>query len=237
MKKNLVKGAIIYVLIVAIAFTLCIETTQTSKRISTPSELLDISKQTVRSIDKLQAFGYSKKIENCYVNYTFRIDKIKSKTILKFENVDYDCKSIVYKRLQKALNNAILIDVGEEYYLYTPSITEVKDFIVKYKSQNLILKYRGLPIIPCLNVINTFDKAKNIELICDKGGIKIVTYDYEDPYIGYTKITVWIDENNIPIKSVFNFPQYNVTIVSEIVNYTIGKAEDFNLSAYEIVER
>jgi len=156
---------------------------------------------------------------------------------LRFKDLNYNCDSIVYKRLKKALFNATLIDVGEYYYLYTPSIVEVKDFVVKYRSQDSILKYKGLPIIPCLNVINTFDKAKNVKLIYEKDGTKIITYDYIDSYVGNTKITVWIDKNKIPIKAKFYFTDYNVTIISGITNYTIGVAEDFDLSKYEIVER
>jgi len=192
--------------------------------------LFNETKRAVESLN-IQAYGYSKKVGECYVNYSFRIDKVDSKIILRFRDLDYDCKSLVYPRLKVALRNATLVNIGEFYYLHTPSIVETRGYVVKYRVRDSILRYEGLPIIPTLYVIDTFDHAENVKIYGD-----FAEFDYHDPYVGDTHIRMWI-KDDIPIRVEFYFSNYNVTIVSEITNYTIGYAEDFDLSGYEVVER
>lgn len=214
---------IILTLVISLALSLCVHRVE-------ESEQFNKTKQMVESLN-IQAYGYSKKVGECYVNYSFRIDKVDSKIILRFRDLDYNCKSLVYPRLKVALRNATLVDTGEFYYLHTPSIVETRGYVVKYRVRDSILRYEGLPVIPTLYVIDTFDHAENVKIQDE-----FAEFDYHDPYVGDTHIRMWI-KDDIPIRVEFYFSNYNVTVLSEITNYTIGYAEDFDLSGYEVVER
>ncbi len=180
----------------------------------------------------LHADSYSLKIMNCKVNYTFTIDVIDGKEILRFKGVSSDCKNPLYERLDKALKNSVLIDTGDHYYLYMPSVSP---YVVKYKPLNSIVRYRGLPIVTFYNLMKTFNNAENVSYLGEKDGLKVFKYSFRDGELGRVYVKVHI-KDGIPVKAVLRVPQYNATLVTEIWNVSKG-VKDFNLSGYEIVER
>jgi len=212
---------------------------QTTKKQAEPN--LNEIKSLLNNIT-IRAYSYSLKEMSCKVNYTFIVDIIKGKEIIRFKGVESDCKNkLLYERLNKALNNAVLIDTGKFYYLYMPT---VYPYVVKYKPQNSIIRYNGLPIVTFYNLVETFDKAKNIEyvgksrLIVNGSSIDadVICYQFDDGLLGRVDVKLYI-WNKLPIKAILTIPYYNATIITAIEKYEFGKAEDFNLSAYEIVER
>ncbi len=202
---------------------------------SEKSDILEKIKLKTEKLDNFRAYIQSKKVQNgCSVVYEFTLDIIKSKRIIRFKDLKYaNCSTPeVYEALKKAISNATLIDMGSYYYLYTPAIKETENSLVKYKAMDSIIKYKFIPIIDCLAIANTFDHASNLTASGEK-----ISYDYKDRYLGETHLTLWVDENYIPVKIKADFINQKVIIESEVKNYKFGNAEDFNMDNYTVIER
>ena len=213
--------------------------------------LLLSSHNKLESINNIKIYQYVKKIEkNSTVVYDICVNKINGKYIIKFMNFSYvisgnDKKmEIMYKRLKYALENAIIVDYGEDYYLYMPKILENK--IAKYSTRNSIFRYYGIPIIDCLHLASlTFINAGNA-IISGNDNIvvnnnqtlaQVVNYTYYDHFTGKIDIATWISEDLLPIKAKLYMPSSDILLEIKMENYYLGCAEDFNISAYKIVKR
>ncbi|WP_457548701.1 hypothetical protein [Archaeoglobus sp.] len=236
MKPN-ISLVIVIVIASSVILSTCVQTTKKHTGYNLNDVKLSLSNLTIR------AFTYSQKEMGCNVNYSFIVDVLNGKKeIIRFEKVESNCSNkLLYDRLNVSLRNAVLIDTGDSYYLYMPSIYP---YVVKYKPQNSIIRYRGLPIVTFYNLVKTFDKARNVEyvgksrLIVNGSSIDVdvIRYQFDDGLLGNVKVELYV-WNKLPIKAVLTVPNYNATIITAIEKYDFNKAEDFNLSAYEIVER
>ena len=231
------KLAIIIILVITVAFILCVQKEVTPE----PTEILNSVKENVLNLSNFRAESYSLKVMNCKVNYTFTIDVINGKEIIRFKEVNSTCEKLLYRRLNEALKNAVLIDEGDYYYLYMPSVSSV---VAKYRSQNSIIRYKGLPIVTFYNLVSTFDKIESCKYLgkvrVELNGSTIeadqIRYNFTDNLLGNVSVEICIYQK-IPIQARLIIPKYNATIITVISSYEFGKAKDFNLSAYEIVER
>lgn len=177
--------------------------------------------------------SYSLKITDCEVNYTFTVDIINGKEIIRLKGVDSNCKHRdLYDRLNRALNGSVLVDVGDSYYLYMPSVSP---YVVKYKPRDSILRYQGLPILTFYNVMRTFENAENVTYVGDKDGCQIFRYSLNDKELGIIHVEVYL-RDNIPVKVILDIPQYDARIVTEIGKIS-REVQDFDLSKFRIVER
>ncbi len=218
--------------ILVVLLSLCVQTKQTT---------LQSVKENFQKIDKLRVEEYSLKIMECNVNYTFKLDIINNKTIIRFKGLNSNCDDYVYVRLNEALKDAVIVDDGEYYYLYMPRIS---DYVTKHRVQNSIVRYKGLPIITISEVVRTFDRAENVVYIGKENLIingsqvdtDVFKYNVTDPLLDKVNVKVYIYEN-LPVKAIFNISKYNAKIVTALIKYEFGRAEDFDLSKYEIVER
>ena len=233
---------VMFILVVSILLSMCV---QTNTHTQTTKEQASLNLGEIKFLLKnitIRAYSYSQKEMGCEVNYSFIVDVIEGKKeIIWFKKVESNCGNrLLYERLNKSLSGAVLIDTGDFYYLYMPS---VYPYIVKYKPQNSIIRYKGLPIVTFYNLIETFDKAKNVEyagkskLFVNGSSIDadVIRYQFDDGLLGKVSVELYV-WNKLPVKAVLTIPYYNATIVTAIEKYS-DRVEDFNLSAYEIVER
>ena len=218
------------VLLLAISLCFCIQTT------SKLSHSLNANLP-----DNFRADSYSLKIMGCQVNYTFTLDVLGNKTIVRFKDLKTTCENPMYVRLKRAITNAVLIDEGGEYYVFMPTVS---NYVYRFKPLNSIVRYEGLPIVTMKTVVDSIKKAENVtylgkkEVQFNNTSVSCDAYEYQlnDPLLGWVKVRVYVN-NGIPIKAEIYIPKYKASIVTALKNMELGKAEDFNLTKYEIVER
>jgi len=218
------------VLLLVISLCFCIQTTSKS------SHSLNANLP-----DNFRADSYSLKIMGCQVNYTFTLDVLDNKTIVRFKGLKTTCENPMYVRLKRAITNAVLIDEGGEYYVFMPTVS---NYVYRFKPLNSIVRYEGLPIVTMKTVVDSIKKAENVtylgkkEVQFNNTSVSCDAYEYQlnDPLLGWVKVRVYVN-NGIPIKAEIDVPKYKASIVTALKNMELGKAEDFNLTKYEIVER
>ena len=154
--------------------------------------------------------------------YVMEIIKVGNMTKITFLNYSFSPKTPVHERMKIALKNAWLIEKDGYFYLYTPNLKYMKGKVGMYKISNGIPRYTYLPIITCLDVARTFDKAEDVKLVGKENECYVISYELSYPTVRFTdkaNVKVWIHDY-VPIKAEITakFHSTDIRMITEFEN-------------------
>jgi len=176
-----------------------------------------------------------------HTEYVMDIVRSNNTTKISFLNYSFSPKTPVHERMKIALKNAWLIAKGDYFYLYTPNLKYMKGKVGMYRLSKGIPRYTYLPIVTCLDLARTFDKAEDVKLVRSENGCYVISYELEYPVVRFAdkaKVVVWI-RNYIPIKAEITarYKDTSIRMVTRLENITSIENANLSLKGLTILKR